>query len=178
MVVIPAPESDLPVTPGPVVGTGGGVLEAAFDIEGIGGIGPGSNPHNSNAVPDMTQRNAERYHVKWKLALVFDKLEHHQTFHGRTDDLSLTGTGMLTNVNISSRSPLVLLLAPPPLQVGRRQKIIEIQARQVYAVYSGAASCFRLGFAFIGFKDDGLQVLKEMLSHHLPKIRCKPQVHT
>lgn len=134
------------------------------------------NPRNSNALPDSSRRDADRYHVKWKLALVFDKLEQTQTFHGRTHDISLTGTGMLTNVNIFSRSPLVLLLAPPPLQVGRRQKIIEIHAQQVYAVYSGASSCFRLGFAFTGFKNDGLQLLKEMLSHHLPKIRCKPQV--
>jgi len=133
-----------------------------------------SNPGHAHVVSDVNHRGADRYHVRWKLALVFDKQERRETFHGRTHDLSLTGTGMQTNVNVFSRSPLVLLLAPPPLQAGQRRRIIEIRARQVYAVYSGATSCFRLGFAFTGFKDDGLEVLKQMLSHHSPGIRCKP----
>ena len=143
----------------------------------VGGRGLRSRPGTANIVFDVNNRGAERYHVQWKIALVFDKLERQQTFHGRTHDLSLTGTGMLTNVNVFSHTPLVLLLAPPPLYAGQRQKIIEIHARQAFVVYSGATSCFRLGFSFTGFKDDGLQVLNEMLSHHLPKIRCGPSSH-
>jgi len=128
-------------------------------------------------VSDVNHRGSERYHVQWKIALVFERHEHKQTFHGRTHDLSITGTGMLTGANVFSHAPLVLLLAPPPLYAGQRRRIIEIHARQVYAVYSGATSCFRLGLAFTGFKDDGLQVLREMLSHHLPGIRCRPPSH-
>ena len=152
------------------------VVERPAGPKGKGGSGIRSDPGHANVVPDVNHRGADRYHVQWKVALVFDKQEHIQTFHGRTNDLSLTGTGMLTSVNVFSRAPLVLLLAPPPLQAGQRRTIIEIHARQVYAVYSGATSCFRLGFAFTGFKDDGLEVLKQMLSNHLPRIRCKPQV--
>jgi len=139
-----------------------------------GGRGLRSPPGIATVLPDVNHRGAERYHVQWKIALVFDKLEHKHTFHGRTHDLSLTGTGMLTDVNVFSHTPLVLLLAPPPLFAGQRQKIIEIHACQAYAVYSGATSCFRLGFSFTGFKDDGLRVLGEMLSHHLPRIKCQP----
>lgn len=143
----------------------------------VGGSGLRSPPGMANMVLDVNHRGAERYHVQWKIALVFDGPEHKQTFHGRTHDLSLTGTGMLTDVNVYSDTPLVLLLAPPPLYAGQRQKIIEIHARQAYAVYSGASSCFRLGFSFTGFKEDGFQVLKEMLSHHLPRIKCGPPAH-
>lgn len=119
---------------------------------------------------DIIHRSADRYHVRWKIALIFDEAEHKPTFHGRTHDLSLIGTGMHTDINIFTSSPVVVLLAPPPLHKGHRQKVIEIRARQVYAVYSGESSCFRLGLEFDSFKGDGLQILKQRLEHHQPKI--------
>jgi hypothetical protein len=112
-------------------------------------------------------RNAERYNVHWKMALVFDGQEQKPTYHGRTHDLSLVGTGMLTNVNLLKPSlPVIILLAPPPLHTKDRPKIIEIRSRQLDAVYSGETRCFRLGFAFMEFKNDGLDVLTERLKHH------------
>lgn len=119
---------------------------------------------------DRHNRAAERYHVRWKIALVFDEAENRPTYHGKTYDLSLIGTGMLTDVNIFTHSKVMVLLAPPPLHKGDRQKIIEIRASQVYAVYSGETSCFRLGFEFEYFKRDGLQVLKDRLVHHPAKM--------
>lgn len=124
---------------------------------------------------EADHRAADRYHVRWKIALIFDEHENKLTYHGRTDDLSLIGTGMHTDTNIFTRSPVVILLAPPPLHTGHRQKVIEITARQVYAVYSGASACFRLGFEFLHFKEDGLQILKERLKHHHPRRIIKPQ---
>lgn len=102
--------------------------------------------------------------------MIFDEAENKPTFHGRTYDLSLVGTGMHTNINIFTPSPVVVLLAPPPLHKGHRQKIIEIRARQVYAVYSGESFCFRLGLEFMDFKGDGLEVLKKRLEHHPTKV--------
>lgn len=122
----------------------------------------------------VNHRNNDRYLVRWKIAVVFDDAEKRPTFHGRTDDLSLSGTGMHTDLNLFATMPVVILLAPPPLVVGQPLKLIEIQARQAYAVYSGAASCFRLGFEFIKFKDDGLTTLKDQLKHHRPKMPHKP----
>ncbi|MFA6311862.1 MAG: PilZ domain-containing protein [Sterolibacterium sp.] len=122
----------------------------------------------------MNHRRSERYHVRWKIALIFDEHEHKPTYHGRTHDLSLSGTAMLTDVDIFTSAPVVILLAPPPLYKNHRQKIIEIQARQLYSVYSGATSCFRLGFEFTHFKSDGLKVLTDRLKHHRPKDIHKP----
>ena len=120
--------------------------------------------------PESYNRGTDRYHVRWKIALIFDEAEHRPTYHGRTFDLSLGGTAMHTGSNIFTSAPVVVLLAPPPLHKGHRQKVIEIRARQVYAVYSGASSCFRLGLEFVSFKGDGLQVLKNRLQHHVPKV--------
>lgn len=115
--------------------------------------------------------NSARYRVAWKVALVFEEDEHKPTYHGRTHDLSLSGTGMLTSVNLYTDAPVIMLIAPPPLHQSVRQKIIEVKARQQYVLYSGEAGAFRLGFAFLEFKKDGFEVLKERLKHHQPIAR-------
>lgn len=115
-------------------------------------------------------RSSARYHVRWKVALIFDEVEQKPTFHGRTHDLTLVGTGMLTHRDVFTDSPVVLLLAIPPLHRNGRQKVIEIRAKQVYSVYSGETFCFRLGLEFISFKGDGLKVLMEGLSQRVPLI--------
>ena len=114
------------------------------------------------------KRESPRYLVQWKIALVFDEAENKPIFHGRTFDLSLHGTAMHTRHNVFTNAPVTVLLAPPPLHRGEKKKVIEIQAHQVYSVYSGAAECFRLGLHFLKFKDDGLAILKERLTHHQP----------
>ncbi|MCX7179268.1 MAG: PilZ domain-containing protein [Proteobacteria bacterium] len=116
----------------------------------------------------VDHRNAERYLVRWRIALVFDEHDNKPTYHGRTHDLSLSGTGMVTEANVFTEAPVVILLAPPPLYEKHRPKIIEIAARQVYCVYSGALSGFHLGFQFTYFKGDGLQMIRERLEHHQP----------
>ena len=117
---------------------------------------------------NLDNRNRDRYLVHWKIGLIFDEAEHRPTYLGRTYHLSLSGTGMLMNTNVFSSLPVVILLAPPPLYRGHRQKIIEIKARQVYCVYSGEKSCFDLGFEFNHFKDDGARVIMERLKFHRP----------
>lgn len=112
-------------------------------------------------------RNAQRYNVHWKMAVVFEDQENKPTYRGKTHDLSLSGTAMLTDVNIKpTSSPVIILLAPPPLHVKDRPKVVEIKARQHEAVYSGESRCFRLGFSFLEFKRDSLDYLTERLSHH------------
>jgi len=111
-------------------------------------------------------RASPRYMVRWKMALVFDGAEGKPIFHGWTFDLSMSGTAMLADNNVYTEAPVTVLLAPPPLIKDGSSKIIEIQARQVYSVYSGALSCFRLGLNFTKFKGDGMETLKEMLAHY------------
>lgn len=114
-------------------------------------------------------RSTDRYLVRWKMAVVFDGQEGRPTYHGRTHDLSLSGTGMLTNVNLKkSKSSVIVLLAPPPLSRKERPKLIEIRARQLDVVYSGANRSFRLGFAFLEFKNDGIDFLRDRLRTQRP----------
>lgn len=130
----------------------------------------GADPIPSRPPPkeDSDPRASSRYMVDWRIALVFDHKEEKLTFRGRTYDLSMNGTAMLTHHNVFSKAPVTILLAPPPLHKGGSKKVIEIQAHQVYAVYSGEHSCFRLGFKFIKFKGDGKDILRETLAHYQP----------
>ena len=123
----------------------------------------------------VTKRVVRRYHVRWKIALIFDGLVHRPTYHGRTHDLTLAGTGMLTHTDVFADSPVVVLLAVPALHPNRRAKVIEINARQLYSVYSGETLCFRLGLEFERFKGDGFKILSDALSHYHPIIELPSQ---
>ena len=114
----------------------------------------------------MTNRSLPRYRVYWKIAVVFDERDHRPTYHGRTYDLTLEGTGMLHHKDVFTDFPVKILLAIPPFHRDRRPKVIEIKARQAYSVYSGETSCFRLGLEFASFKRDGLTILTDALSRH------------
>ena len=118
-------------------------------------------------------RNLARYLVNWKIALIHEGAVHAPNFHGKTHDLTLVGTGMLTNRDTFTDAPVTILLAIPPLHRSDRQKIIEIGARQIYSVYSGETSCFRLGLEFLSFKEDGFDILKEGLSHYRPVLESR-----
>jgi len=120
-----------------------------------------------------TNRIVQRYRVSWKIALIFDEAEDRPTYHGRTHDLTLVGTGMLIHHDVFTELPVAVLLAIPPLHRDRRQQVIEIRARQAYSVYSGETFCFRLGLEFDNFKGDGLRILQEGLSRHRPLIEMQ-----
>lgn len=134
-----------------------------------GGPGPPAPPAAPGApVAGKDLRASPRYMVDWRIAVIFDVGGEKITYQGRTYDLSMNGTAMLTHNNVYSKAPVTVLLAPPPLQKGGSKKVIEIQAHQVYSVYSGALSCFRLGLNFVKFKGDGKSILKDMLVHYQP----------
>ena len=116
-------------------------------------------------------RTLARYRVRWKLALVFEEIKHEPTYHGITHDLTLVGTGMLTNKDVFADSRIVILLAIPSPYRNGKQSVIEVEARQIYSVYSGETACFRLGLEFRQFKGDGLNILKEGLSHCNPLLK-------
>ena len=114
-------------------------------------------------------RHVARYKVNWKIALIDHNAGDKTTYLlGRAHDLTPSGTGMLTHKDAFSEAPVVLLLAVPPLHRSGHQRVIEIKARQIYSVYSGETSCFRLGLEFLTFKGKGFDALKEGLSHYRP----------
>ncbi|MEK6707977.1 MAG: PilZ domain-containing protein [Pseudomonadota bacterium] len=109
------------------------------------------------------KRAAPRYRAHWKISIIFDAAEKKPIVHSYTNDLSLSGTAVNTDLNVSSTKPVTVLLFPPLTYGEDKQKTVEIRANLVYTIYSGSDSCFRVGLHFISFKDDGLKALKNRL---------------
>ena len=121
-----------------------------------------------------TQRQHPRYHLSWRIALVSEASGERLAFHGKTRDLSLYGAAMHTEHHVTDSSPLIVLLAPPPLTTAESQKIIEIRARVVYSVYSSTSMCFRLGLEFQKFVSNGRFILEQRLEHHSAALEVRP----
>lgn len=128
-------------------------------------------PSNENKKP---LRQHPRYFLFWRIALLFDDTGERITFHGKTCDLSLYGAAMHTHHNIACGGKLIVLLAPPPLSAGERQKLIEIKAQIVYSVYSSKSMCFRIGLQFLSFTGKGREVLAQRLEHHTAALEVRP----
>ncbi len=108
-------------------------------------------------------RATPRYRAHWKISIIFDAAEKKPIVHSYTNDLSLSGTAVNTDLNVSSTKPVTVLLFPPLTYGEDKQKTIEIRANLVYTIYSGSDSCFRIGLHYISFKGDGMKVLKDRL---------------
>ena len=109
------------------------------------------------------KRATPRYRAKWKITIIFDAAEKKPVIHSYTNDLSLSGTAVNTDLNVASTKPVTVLLYPPLLYGEDQQKTIAIKADLAYTVFSGSDSCFRVGLHYTTFKDDGLQILKDIL---------------
>ncbi len=115
----------------------------------------------------IENREPRRRVVHWRIAIVFDEAEKRPSIHAHTHDLSLSGASVHTDHNVATNTLVTVLLSPPVAYEGERQKVIEIRAKLVYSVYSGSNFCFRIGLNFIKFKNEGLQILKDMLDNQL-----------
>lgn len=116
------------------------------------------------------KRNHPRYLLGWRAALVLDEHAASAAIEGKTHDLSIGGATVLTQQPVRGSGDATLLLAPPPLQCGRSEPIIVVQARLVYSVHSDAHMCFRAGLEFIRFEESGQRLLEERLVHHVPAL--------
>jgi len=106
------------------------------------------------------KREHPRYPMRWKVAIVYDHVDARPTFHGVTNELSVSGMSLLTDHNIFTEEPVTLLLAIPPKHQGTRTKVVEIRARMVYTVHSSGHDKFRIGLQFKRFKDGGRALLE------------------
>jgi len=77
------------------------------------------------------------------------------------------GASILVERNIFVMSEVVILLAIPPLHMGQKETIIEIQCSMVYTVLDSEESQFRIGMRFLNFKGEGKRILSDILSKRL-----------
>ena len=119
---------------------------------------------------NLNKRENHRHPLRWQVAIVNKSGGKHDIFHGRTHDVSLSGVSILLERNISFTSEVVILLSIPPMHLGQKKTIIEIQCSTTYTLLDSVHNQFRLGMKFIHFKRDGKEILSDILSkRHIPK---------
>ena len=109
------------------------------------------------------RRKGERYPVRWKAAVVFDKADGKPVLHTQTHDLSTGGAAIHSEHTDLTGSVISLLLAHPPRRSGETPKMLKIRARVVSTVQTPGKPGYRHGLSFIRTPDDGLDILSEFL---------------
>ncbi len=119
---------------------------------------------------DLDHRTRFRHPVHWRVAIVNKSSGGNEIFHGRTNDLSMSGISILLDHNISFTSEVVVLLAIPPMHHGLKETIVEIECSLAHSVLDSVHGQFRFGMKFHYFKGDGKRILSDVLSkRHIPK---------
>lgn len=110
------------------------------------------------------RRKSKRYAVRWKAAVVFDKMYGKPILHTQTQDLSVDGTAMVTDYEDLTGNMVTLLLAQPGPQEGNAPKMLKIRARVVSTSQSQAHKGYRHGLSFVRAPGDGLDILGDLLA--------------
>ena len=120
------------------------------------------------------RRDSRRVNLQLKVAIVY---HHHAdestrpTFHGKTNNVSMTGISVVVAENIFSNNEVTVLLAVPPAHFGGTQKIVEATASMVYTVFSSEFDAFRVGLNFKQFKRNGKEILEHLIDERHIKHR-------
>ena len=113
-----------------------------------------------NVVPN--RRMHKRYLVKWRMAIVYEGGSGKKTFHGRVNEISLSGLSIHCDYNIFYEGKVILLLILPPLNAGARPKTLEIGCRMNYTILS--QQLFRIGLEFLDFHSGDKKLLEDRLN--------------
>ena len=118
---------------------------------------------------DSNRTKHHRYTVCWRVAIVNKSSSKNTVFHGRTQNVSLSGLCILTDHSIPLISEVVIFLAIPALHHGQKERIIETHCSGMYNVLDSTHGQFRIGMNINQFKGDGKKILSEVLSTKLIK---------
>jgi hypothetical protein len=113
---------------------------------------------------DSEKRSNHRHPLHWRVAIINKGSTNKDIYHGRTHDLSMLGMSILLDRNVTFTAEVVVLLEIPPMQLGQKKTIVEIQCSTTYTLLDSVHSQFRLGMKYISFKGDGQRILSDILS--------------
>lgn len=116
------------------------------------------------------KRTERRISLKLKVAIIYhlhpDEATR-PTFHGLTHDISASGLSVVVDQNIVNHDEVTVLIALPPEHTGGLPRIIETTAKIVYTVYSSKHDAFRVGLNIKRFKEDGRQLIRDVISRRI-----------
>ena len=91
------------------------------------------------------------------------------TYHGKTNNVSMTGISVVVSESIFSENEVTVLLAVPSAHYGGTQKIVEATAKMVYTVFSSEYDAFRVGLNFRQFKRNGKEIFENLIEERFVK---------
>ena len=112
----------------------------------------------------VDNRTHYRHPIHWRIALIYKNNGKNETLHGVTHNLSVSGASILVDRNLFLSAEVIILLAIPPLHVGQKETLLEIESSMAYTVLDSEESRFRIGLHFLHFKGEGKRILSDILS--------------
>jgi len=108
------------------------------------------------------RRKSKRYRVRWKAAVVFDKVAERPILHTETQDLSAGGAAIRSEYGDLTGTYITMLLAQPgPPE--HTPKMLKVRAKVVSCVPTPPKPGFRHGLSFVRSPDDALTALEDLL---------------
>lgn len=109
------------------------------------------------------RRKHQRYPIRWKAAVVFDKALARPILHTETFDLSAGGGAIRIEDGDLTGSVVTILLATPVGQEGDTAKMLRLTARLVSCRQTPETPGYRYGMSFINTPAEGVAGLEQLL---------------
>ncbi len=112
------------------------------------------------------RRASPRVSLQLKLAMIYpqhDGRPARPMFHGKTQDIGMSGLSMLVDYNVFQEGEVAVVLALPPAYAGAPRKVVMSTAEMTYAIHSSKLDAFKIGLAFRKFRGDGKELLDAAL---------------
>lgn len=135
-----------------------------------GGAGIEAKMMKMSQWKNADRRECPRSCVRLRLVVLYPQIEGRPAkpmFHGKTNDISMSGLSLIVDYNVFQEGEVTVVLALPPAHPGVPRKVVTATAEMTYAIHSSKLDAFKIGLAFRAFRGDGRALLEAALQHAL-----------
>jgi len=108
-----------------------------------------------------------RHSKRLRAVIIVDEGGTQSRTHGKTQDISASGTSIISEYNLSSPHPITVCLLLHPGDRVNPPVIFEAKSKIASSVLSSQQGGFRIGVEFVGVAGDGARLLQKFLSASL-----------
>ncbi|MFA7242521.1 MAG: PilZ domain-containing protein [Sulfuricellaceae bacterium] len=110
------------------------------------------------------KRAFPRFLVNWKVVVMNEVNGKREFFHGRAHDISMGGLCLYSEINLSFKNSILVLISVPPNSAKHKPHVLEVYSKISYTVLASNVSQFRIGIRFVKFKEGDKRFLEEYLA--------------
>ena len=112
------------------------------------------------------RRESARVGLELRLALVYPQRDDRPArpmFHGKSQDIGLSGLSMIVVYNIFQEGQVAVVLALPRAHSGGSRRAVTCTAEMSYAIHSSKLDAYKIGLRFREFRGNGKELLHAVL---------------